>query len=255
MSEEFVAPETGAEAPAAAPVETVAAQPEAQAAETPQPSEQAQPQEDDRAKAKERLSLRFSELTDQRKAAEEAAQRAAQEAEYWRQQAIARQREPEPAQGYDDGDTDDIDVRIERAVEARLRREAEVRAQNAQMEQVQTLRTTLLESGLEGAALIASGADVPFTQAMFDALTVSEQPAALADFLGRNLAEAARIAAMPPVQQGFELARLETRLASQPRTTNAPPPVPTVGSRAAASLAPSEMSFEQYKAAREAGRI
>lgn len=254
MSEEYTAPETGAEAPAAAPVEAVAAQPEAQPTEAPQAAEQAPPQEDDRAKAKERLSLRFSELTNQRKAAEEAAQRAAQEAEYWRQQAIARQHDPEPAYGYDDG-TDDIDVRIERAVEARLRREAEARAQNAQMEQVQTLRTTLLESGLEGAALIASGADVPFTQAMFDALTVSEQPAVLADFLGRNLAEAARIAAMPPVQQGFELARLETRLASQPRTTNAPPPVPTVGARAAASLSPSDMTFEQYKAAREAGRI
>jgi hypothetical protein len=215
---------------------------------------EANAQEDEgRAKAKERLSLRFSELTNQRKAAEEAAQRKAEEAEYWRQQALARQAEPDISHGYDDGDQD-INALVERAVEARLKREAEERAQKAQAETVQTMRSKLLESGLEGAALIAMG-DGHFTQPMFDALTVSERPAELADFLGRNQAEAARIAALTPAQQGVELARLEARLATQPRTTSAPPPPPTVGGRAVASLDPSSMSFEQYKAARESGQL
>jgi hypothetical protein len=245
MSEENAAPETVAEAPAVvqpaeqAPVAETQTAPEAPAAEAPPPQEN---------KAKERLSLRFSELTSQREAAR-------QEAEFWRQQALSRQQEPEPSQYYDDGGDPDIDARIERAVEARLQREAEARAQKAQHETVQTLRTTLLESGLDGAALIASGGDVPFTQAMFDALTVSERPAVIADHLGRNPQEAARIAALSAAQQGVELARLEARLASQPRTTNAPPPPSTVGGRALASADPSSMSFEQYKAARESGQI
>lgn len=245
MSEEMTAPETVAE-PAIAPEQTAA--PEA-VTEAQQPAEQteAPPVEN---KAKERLSLRFSELTSQREAAKA-------EAEYWRQQALNRQSyEPDPA--YDDNspfDPQSIEAAVERAVESRLQREAETRAQNARQQTVQQLQTTLLESGLDGAALIASGADIPFTQAMFDALTVSEQPAVIADHLGRNPTEAGRIAALSPAQQGVELARLEARLASQPRTTNAPPPPNTVGTRAVASTDPAGMSFEQYKAAREAGRI
>lgn len=251
MSEEVAAPETGAEAPAAAPEQTAAPvveqAPETQPEEAPQP-----PQEN---KAKERLSLRFSELTAQREAAKAEAQAKAQEAEYWRQQALSRQTYQEPAYGEEEGGYQDIDVLVERALESRLQKQAEADAQKARHEQVQSLRTTLLESGLDGAALIASGGDVPFTQAMFDALTVSEQPAVLADHLGRNPKEAARIAALSPAHQGVELARLEARLATQPRTTSAPPPPATVGARAVASGDPSTMTFEQYKAARESGRL
>jgi len=250
MSEEVAAPETGAVEPAAVqPVEAPVA--ETQAA--PQPEAQPEPPQEN--KAKERLSLRFSELTAQREAAKQEAERLRQEAEHWRQQALSRQ-SYEPAYGDDDqGGQPDFESAIERAIEAREQRRREQETQNAFQKKVQTLRTTLLESGLDGAALIASGADVPFTQAMFDALTVSEQPAVLADFLGRNTTEAARIAVLSPAQQGVELARLEARLASQPRTTNAPPPPSTVGARAVASDDPNSMSMEQYIAARASGRI
>lgn len=252
MSEENTAPATGAETPAAAPVEVVSTDVQQQAAPaTPEGQPVEQPVEN---KAKERLSLRFSELTSQREAARQEAERNQQEAEYWRQQALNRQ---EPAYGdYDDGEQGgDINAIVERAVEARLKREEEARAQNAQRQTVESLRTKLLESGMEGAALIAMG-EGHFTQAMFDVLAVSEQPAAIADHLGRNPAESARIAALTPAQQGVELAKLEARLATQqPRLTNATPPPPTVGGRAVASVDPAGMSFEQYKAAREAGQI
>jgi hypothetical protein len=79
--------------------------------------------------------------------------------------------------------------------------------------------------------LIASGADIPFSQAMIDALAVSEQPAQIAHHLGTNPTEAARIAGLPPQLQGYELAKLESRLASQPKTTAAPAPPSTVGGR------------------------
>lgn len=252
MSEAPTAPETVA-APPVTP-EPVAA-PETQAETTPEPVEAPPSPEEEaqRAKAKERLSQRFSDLTAQREAAKAEAERARQEAEYWREQARRA-----PAQDYHDGNYDqgdDIDARIERAVATRLEREAQARAQMAQQTQLETLRSTLLESGMEGAALLASGGDIPFTEAMFHALTVSEQPAAIADFLGRNPGEADRIARLHPAQQGLELARIETRLASLPRTTSAPPPAPTVGGRAVASDDPRNMSMAQYMAARDAGRI
>lgn len=241
MSEELAAPTTGAEAPApaSAPVVTPEqAQPEAIQTEA------ASGADPGREKAKERLSMRFSELTSQREAARQDAERARQEAEYWRQQA---QLQPADMDAYDDGQQYDRGT-VDRAVQEAI-------AADRMAQKVESLRATLFESGLDGAAIIASGGDVPFTEAMFDALTVSEHPALIADHLGRNPAEAGRIARLTPAQQGIELARLEARLASQPRTTNAPPPPAMVGQRAEASVNPNSMSFEQYKAAREAGKL
>lgn len=253
MSEQDAAPATVAEAPVTEQVVT----PEV-LAEAPEAGAEVEAVPVVENKAKERLSLRFSELTSQREAAKEEAQRHAQEAQYWREQAMSRQQayEPEPAQeGYDPNDPQSFYTAVDRAVEARFQRETQAQETRSMNEKVQTMRTTLLESGLDGAALIASGAEIPFTFAMFEAISVSEQPAQLADHLGRNPDEAKRIASLTDARQGVELARLEARLASQPRTTNAPAPPNTVGGRAIASSDPTNMSFEQYKAAREAGRI
>lgn len=254
MSEQEAAPVTVAETPATEQVVAPEAQTEAQQAGT---EVEAVPVVEN--KAKERLSLRFSELTSQREAAKEEAQRHAQEAQYWREQALSRQQayEPEGAhdEGYDPNDPQSFYAAVDRAVEARFQRETQAQEAKSMNERVQSMRTTLLESGLDGAALIASGAEIPFTLAMFEAISVSEQPAQLADHLGRNPDEAKRIASLTDARQGVELARLEARLASQPRTTNAPAPPNTVGGRAIASSDPTNMTFEQYKAARESGRI
>jgi hypothetical protein len=217
MSEEVAAPDTVAE-PAVAP-EVIAA-PEAEAApaaETPQEPEQAKP---------DRVAKRFSELSHQRDVAK-------QEAEYWRQQALARQEEPAPAQEYDENpySPEAIQAQVQRALAEERQKAAYQDAQRSQAQKAQSLQAKLYESGLEGAVLIASGANIPFSEAMIDALAVSEQPAQVAHHLGTNPAEAARIAALPPQLQGYELAKLESRLASQPRTTNAPAPPSTVGAR------------------------
>lgn len=239
MSEEITAPETGAETTAVVEEAAVETPVEVQA-ETP-------PVVETEEKKPDRVAKRFSELSSQRDTAR-------QEAEYWRQQALARQ---EPAQEeYDDPYSPDA---IKAAVRAAIAEErttlTKQQAQQAQAEKAETLRSKLFESGLEGAVLIASGAEVPFTQEMIDALAVSEQAAQVAHHLGVNPQEAGRIAALPAHLQGYELAKLESRLASLPRTTNALPPPTTVGSRATASMDPSGMDFEQYKAARESGRI
>lgn len=220
MSEEFTAPETGAE-------ETVAPEPQAETpaieAEAPAetPAEDA-PQE----KKPDRISMRFSELAKARDAAK-------QEAEYWRQQALNTQQPQNPAQDFSDNpySPEAIKATVQQALAEERRQQAERDAYTAQAEKAKGLQAKLYESGLEGAVLIASGADIPFTPAMIDALAVSEQAPLIAHHLGTNIAEAARIARLPPQLQGYELAKLESRLASQPKTTNAPPPPSTVGTR------------------------
>lgn len=217
MSEDYT-PE--AEAPAQEPVVESPQEPEAQAPEQP-PEEP--PAED---KKPDRVAKRFSELSGQRDAAKA-------EAEYWRQQALTRQADPEPSFEDEPAYSDDaLAAAVQRALATERQNAARQEAQNAQAEKAKTLTAKLYESGLEGAVLIASGADIPFTQAMIDALSVSEQAGQVAHHLGTNPTEAARIAALPPQLQGYELAKLEGRLASQPRTTNALPPTPTVGARA-----------------------
>lgn len=224
MSEELTAPETGAETPAVAPDQPVAPVVEAEA-ETPQAEEPAQEEE----RKPDRIAKRFSELS-------QARDRAREEAEYWRHQALTQQQpEPEPAQdeyGEPAISAEAIQAAVRRVIADERRQDAERTAQNARAEKAKGLQAKLYESGLEGAVLIASGADIPFTEAMIDALAVSEQAAQVAHHLGANPQEAARIAALPPQLQGYELAKLEGRLASQPKTTSAPPPPSTVGARA-----------------------
>ena len=119
-----------------------------------------------------------------------------------------------------------------------------MREQERQQEQVQTRLTTLLE---KESAFEAEHPDyrdvvfaphVPITQDMAQALLGTDNPPALAYHLAQNLAEAAAIARLPPIQQAIAIGRLEAQLsatASAPppptppkKTTNAPPPPKTV---------------------------
>jgi hypothetical protein len=222
MSEEL-APVVTTEEPAAvvqpsADTPVTEAPPEAAAPEAEVPSEP--PAQEN--KGKERLQARFSELTARIREKEE-------EAAYWRERA-----ESAPAQdeyGDNSYSPEAIQAAVQRALAEERQNAAQRDVQNAQAEKARGLQARLIESGLEGAVAIASGADIPFTAAMIDALSVSDQAAQIAHHLGTNTQEAARIAALPPQLQGYELAKLESRLASQPRTTSAPPPPPTVGTR------------------------
>lgn len=67
---------------------------------------------------------------------------------------------------------------------------------------------------------------VPITEIAVDFLAESEIGPRIAHHLGQNLGLARRIAALPPVKQAVELARLEAKLATPPakRNTKAPKP-------------------------------
>jgi hypothetical protein len=80
----------------------------------------------------------------------------------------------------------------------------------------------------------------------------SEKGAEIGFFLANNEREAARIASLPPLHQGIELARLEGKLSVAPqirKVSTAPSPPPTVtGNPSPASRDPHEMSQEEYNA-------
>lgn len=242
MSDDQTAPTPGADEPTVADfLGQTAEQP---TPEAPQP-EAEQPQPDEPSKGKERLSLRFSELT-------KARDDARAETEYWRREAERTRHQPQPPSAvpsdgapdpsqYEHGEydpryvQDSIQFGVRQALVEEREQDAKRTAQQTYQSKAQSLAAKLIDSGLEGAVLIGSGGDVPFSQSMVEALAENEQAPVIADYLGRNRKEAERIAALSPMQQGYELAKLEGRLASQAKPSNAPPPVPTVGSRGVAS--------------------
>lgn len=75
---------------------------------------------------------------------------------------------------------------------------------------------------------VAYSPDVPITNAMAATIQESEKGPDIAYFLGKNPAEAQRIAKLSPFLQAKELGKLEAKLESAPapvRTSNAPPPI------------------------------
>ena len=99
---------------------------------------------------------------------------------------------------------------------------------------------------------VAHNPDLPITAVMADAIRESPRGGEIAYYLGKNPAEAAQIAALPPFSQATAIARLEGRIgAGFASVSRAPQPVGTLsgrGSSAGASL--EDMDFEDYRRAR-----
>lgn len=107
------------------------------------------------------------------------------------------------------------------------------------------------------------GQEIPITGVMQQALLESDHGAELAYWLGSNPAEAEQIAKLGPVAAIKALAKIEDSLSggsAEPpakpkrRASSAPEPISPVGARgSAATKDPDKMTFQEYKAWREAG--
>ncbi len=104
------------------------------------------------------------------------------------------------------------------------------------------------------------GQEIPITGVMQQALLESDHGAELAYWLGSNPKEAERIAQLGPVAAIKALAKIEDSLSAEqpakpkPRASSAPEPISPVGARGSvATKDPDKMSFQEYKAWREAG--
>ncbi len=77
-----------------------------------------------------------------------------------------------------------------------------------------------------------TSADVPVTSIMSQTIMESEKGPELVYYLGKNSAEAARIAALSPTAQARELGKIEERLSLKPvKASNFPEPIKPVGAR------------------------
>lgn len=93
---------------------------------------------------------------------------------------------------------------------------------------------------------VVSNPKLPITNEMAEVIKDSDNGADVAYWLGKNPAEAQRIAQLPPIAAARELGRIEARLTPQPRRiSSAPPPVETVGSRGGSNNDPDKMSVDQ----------
>jgi hypothetical protein len=99
---------------------------------------------------------------------------------------------------------------------------------------------------------VAHNPNLTITPIMADAIRDSGRGPEIAYYLGRNPAEAAKIAGLPPVSQATAIARLEGRLgASAASVSKAPPPAATLSGRSGSAGKPLEdMDFEDYRRAR-----
>jgi hypothetical protein len=99
---------------------------------------------------------------------------------------------------------------------------------------------------------VAHNPNLTVTPVMADAIRESGRGAEIAYYLGKNPAEAAKIAALPPVSQATAIARLEGRIgAGAVSVSRAPQPVGTLSGRSGSAGKPlEEMDFEDYRRAR-----
>jgi hypothetical protein len=240
---------TGAEAPAVADAQAEAATVETSDATT----EQQQPEagaatsdtgdgEDAAAQPKRKhwAHERIDDLTRQRREAE-------RQAEYWKARATNRV----------DPDSLDYEEGIAERVAQRHRQEqADTAKETAGQLAVEAFsyRETLAREKFADYEAVTRNPNIPITPAMAEIIRDSDVGPDLAYHLGKNMAEAARIAALSPTRQAVELGRLEARVtAPKPLPNRAPAPVePVSGIAAGGTKDPGKMSFEEYKAWREA---
>ncbi len=99
---------------------------------------------------------------------------------------------------------------------------------------------------------VAHNPNVTVTPVMADAIRESSRGAEIAYYLGKNPAEAAQIAGLPPVSQATAIARLEARLSpGAASVSRAPQPVATLSGRGGSAGRPLEdLDFEDYRRAR-----
>lgn len=101
---------------------------------------------------------------------------------------------------------------------------------------------------------VAGNPNLPINEGMAEFISDSDVGPDVAYYLGKHPSEAAKIANMSPIKAARELARIEAEVSSKPpvKTSNAPAPISPIGNRGSAQTNLADMSFSEYKKAREA---
>lgn len=146
---------------------------------------------------------------------------------------------------------DNVDDYVEAMADWKLGQRDQQAQQQQQEKQAQTLAAKT-ENFYEEAQKIPgfdreAFDELPLTRHIAEALIDSEAPAKLMAHMAANPDEVARIAGLSPARQAAEIGKLETKLASAPKVSNAPAPIKPIGTRGSATNSdPSKMSMEEY---------
>lgn len=191
-----------------------------------------------------KVQSRFDELTKHRREAE-------RERDYWREQALLRQREPEPVKPLVDEplkteadfdfDTAKYNQYIiaesqKRAVEA-AKRELQAerdRQTKAQRDASFASRSREFAKTVDDFDEVVKSDYLTITPDMAEVIKESDDGPALAYHLGKNPDVAAKIAQLPPIVAARELGKIEARLAiareqaSAKSVSKTPPPPPKI---------------------------
>ncbi len=246
----------------------VAAETPAESAPAPEATDGLAPPADGEEPAKTPASVQKSinRLTRQRAEAERRALRAEAQLEVMQSSRTQPQPAPQPSAGLKQSDFASYDdfIRAQARQEARDAVKEELTASQRQSAEQRATETQnqRMDAFVKEATKQGAAAGIDFEDA-WDTLTTAprvspavaeflfeaEHKAMIADHLARNPDELARLSDLPPISAVRELARLEVRLSAKPvpRTTNAPPPGPTVGGRSVAALNPEKMSMDEYR--------
>lgn len=90
--------------------------------------------------------------------------------------------------------------------------------------------------------------DFPINVAMRDFLATSDKPAEVARYLADHPKEAREISLLGERAADRAMERIEQKVSAKraPKTSQAPPPVPTVGGRSTPEFDPQKASMEEY---------
>lgn len=248
MSEETVSQET---LPAATP-ENVAAQPET----TPVPVEESKEVEE----VKSFTQAELDKIIQSEKAKAEAkAERRAMKAYKETLERLIPQPQQRQEAPTDTRPTQsqyaNVDDYVEAMADWKLSQRDQVQQQRQAQERNQSL-TSKTESIYQEAAKLPgfdreTFDELPLTPHIAAAIVESDAPAKVMAYMSANPDEVARIAALSPARQSAEIGKLEAKLATAPKVSNAPAPLKPVGARGNASNSdPAHMSMEEYQAYR-----
>lgn len=240
--------------------------------------ESADPGTDEPPKPKNRgVGKRIDELTKARYDAE-------RERDYWREQAIRQQGQQPPQPGTPDPapaaatQSDTGEPTLESCdfdpVEFQRkwydwRRSEDKKAEAAQQRQAAFQeRVAAFRAEHPDYDAVAGNPALPITQQVAEVILETEDPPAVAYYLGQNPSEAAAIAQMTPVQIARAIGKIEAKLSAPPAAsdaapprqpapktvTQAPPPVTTLSGAASVRKSYEDMSQEEYEQQRRAER-
>lgn len=218
---------------------------------------------------------RIDELTKEKHDARRAAEDAQRERDHWREQALRAQQSGQQTQPAQAAETEAGEPTLESCDfdQAKFQREwySYQRNQEKKQEAVQKRQQAFAEKESAFRAehpdydAVVRNPTLPITQQVAEVILDTDDPPAIAYYLGQNPEEAAAIAQMTPHQIGRAIGRIEAKLSAPPASeaprqpepktvTKAPAPVTTLSGSPAVKKSYDDMSPKEYDAQRRKER-